>query len=97
MDSESADSYLVDEIRKGSQAAWRQLIERYQGRLLAFARTRTPSLADAVMLLYMVLRNGHDVTATLMSIKNDAGTVIAKGTLSDDGTTFVKAKLVSGA
>ena len=47
MDSESADSYLVEEIRKGDQGAWRQLIERYQGRLLAFARTRTPSLADA--------------------------------------------------
>jgi len=47
MATESADTYLVEEIRKGNQAAWRQIIERYQGRLLAFARTRTPSLADA--------------------------------------------------
>ncbi len=47
MTTESADTYLVEQIRKGDQAAWRQLIERYQGRLLAFARTRTPGLADA--------------------------------------------------
>ncbi len=42
-----ADQYLVKQIRDGHQAAWRQLIERYSGRLLAFARTRTARLADA--------------------------------------------------
>lgn len=47
MENESADAFLIDEIRRGSQEAWRRLIDRYQGRLLAFARTRTPSLADA--------------------------------------------------
>ncbi len=35
MESGSADEYLVAEIRQGNQAAWRQLIERYEGRLLA--------------------------------------------------------------
>ncbi len=47
MDPDNADRYLVDEIRTGSESAWRQLIERYQGRLLAFARARTAGLADA--------------------------------------------------
>jgi len=47
MDAENADTYLVQAIRNGDQRAWRNLIERYQGRLLAFARTRTPSFADA--------------------------------------------------
>lgn len=44
---ESADQYLVDEIRRGNEPAWRQLIERYHGRLLAFTRARIASLSDA--------------------------------------------------
>ena len=43
----SADRFLVEEIKKGSESAWRQLIDRYSGRLLAFARARAPSLSDA--------------------------------------------------
>lgn len=35
-----ADHFLVAAVRKGDERAWQQLIERYQGRLLAFARTR---------------------------------------------------------
>ena len=42
-----ADQFLIEQIRAGSEQAWRQLIDRYAGRLLAFARTRTVSLADA--------------------------------------------------
>lgn len=42
-----ADEYLVDLIRRGDQVAWRQLIDRYSGRLLAFARSRAPSFSDA--------------------------------------------------
>jgi len=45
--AEGADHFLVTQIRAGDQPAWRQLIERYSGRLLAFARTRAPSLSDA--------------------------------------------------
>jgi RNA polymerase sigma factor (sigma-70 family) len=47
MTAPSADQFLIDEIREGSQAAWRQLIDRFHGRLLAFARARTSSLSDA--------------------------------------------------
>jgi RNA polymerase sigma-70 factor (ECF subfamily) len=47
MSIDQADKYLVDEIRTGSERAWQLLIERYQGRLLAFARSRIASLADA--------------------------------------------------
>ena len=43
----NADHFLVEQIREGSEAAWRQLIDRYAGRLLAFARARTASLSDA--------------------------------------------------
>ncbi len=47
MEPDRADQYLIDLIREGSESAWRQLIARYEGRLLAFARVQTPSLADA--------------------------------------------------
>lgn len=42
-----ADQFLVEQINEGSETAWKQLIERYAGRLLAFARARTPGLSDA--------------------------------------------------
>jgi len=45
--SPGADHFLVDQIRQGAESAWRQLIDRYSGRLLAFARARTSSLSDA--------------------------------------------------
>ncbi len=47
MNPGNADQFLVEEIGKGSQAAWRQLIDRYTGRLLAFARARTAGHSDA--------------------------------------------------
>ncbi len=45
--TDDADRYLITAIRKGDQRAWHQLIERYQGRLLAFARSRLGSGGDA--------------------------------------------------
>lgn len=47
MESGSADRFLVEQIRAGDQNAWRQLIQRYHGRLLAFARSRLAGAADA--------------------------------------------------
>ena len=47
MTSANADQFLIDGIREGSEEAWRQLIDRYSGRLLAFARARTASFSDA--------------------------------------------------
>ena len=55
MDPTSADEFLVEEIRRGAPAAWRQLIERYEGRLLAYARQRTAGLADAEDLVQETL------------------------------------------
>lgn len=47
MTAESADEFLVREIRRGNSAAWRQVIDRYHGRLLAFAMARTRRHDDA--------------------------------------------------
>ena len=41
-----AERYLLEQIRQGNQEAWSQLVERYQGRLLAFARRRVPKGND---------------------------------------------------
>jgi RNA polymerase sigma-70 factor, ECF subfamily len=35
-----ADSLLVERIRRGEEGAWNDLIERYEGRLLAFVESR---------------------------------------------------------
>lgn len=60
------------------------------------APSATPTLRNAVMLMYMALRDRVDTTSTVFEIHNDAGTVIAKATVSDDGTTFTRAELESG-
>ncbi len=46
-DLTEADRYLLTQIRAGDGDAWSQLVERYQGRLLAFARSRQIKQADA--------------------------------------------------
>ena len=42
-----AERFLLEGIRRGDSEAWSQLVERYRGRLLAFARSRLRSSADA--------------------------------------------------
>ena len=41
------DRYLLERIRRGDGEGWSQLVDRYEGRLLAFARKRSNSAADA--------------------------------------------------
>ncbi len=43
----AAEEFLIDQIRKGDADAWRQLVGRYQGRLMAFATHDLPSSTDA--------------------------------------------------
>jgi hypothetical protein len=50
----------------------------------------TPTTKQALMLLYMALRNRTTTTASAQTIQNDAGSTIATATLSDDGTTMTK-------
>ena len=42
-----ADDYLIEQIRQGSQDGWSQLVQRYQGRLLAFARSHLRDRSEA--------------------------------------------------
>jgi hypothetical protein len=61
------------------------------------APAATPTLAQAVMLTYMAIRNKRTVTSTKDTLFNDAGTAIAHADLTDDGSTFTAAELASGA
>jgi len=54
--------------------------------------TATPSLRTGLMLLYMMLRNKRDTTASSDEIHNSAGTVIADAVVSDDAVIFTKTK-----
>jgi RNA polymerase sigma-70 factor, ECF subfamily len=51
----NADQFLIEQIKAGSPSAWRELIDRYSGRLLAFARSRAPSFSDAEDLVQEAL------------------------------------------
>ncbi|MHC4441377.1 MAG: RNA polymerase sigma factor [Planctomycetota bacterium] len=42
-----ADKYLLEAVRQGSSDGWSQLVERHQGRLLAFARSKLGQAAEA--------------------------------------------------
>jgi RNA polymerase sigma factor (sigma-70 family) len=42
-----ADRYLIQQIRRGNPDGWNQLVARYQGRLLAFARAQLSRKSEA--------------------------------------------------
>lgn len=45
--TDDADRYLIAQIRSGQLHAWKQLIDRYHGRLAAFARSRLGSTGES--------------------------------------------------
>jgi RNA polymerase sigma factor (sigma-70 family) len=45
--SEDADSYLIEAVQRGDPQAWREVIERYEGRLMSFARRMLAQRGDA--------------------------------------------------
>ena len=56
----------------------------------------TPSWKVAVMALYSALRNKKTVSGGQKYYYNDAGTVVYKSAVSDDGSTATEDELVSG-
>jgi hypothetical protein len=63
------------------------------------APTATPTIRTGMMLMYMALRN-KTVTQTsgtdALEVYNDAGTIIAKKLLTDDGDDYTAAEMTSG-
>ncbi len=61
--------------------------------------TATPTIRTALMLLYMALRDKTVVQTSgtdALEIYNNAGTLIAKKLLTDDGSDYTEAKMSSG-
>jgi hypothetical protein len=52
----------------------------------------TPSMFQALMLLYMSLRNLHTASGSQEVITNSAGSTVTTAALSDNGTVYTKAK-----
>lgn len=50
----------------------------------------TPTLKQAIMLLYMMARNKRTASTSVEQIYNNAGTAIATASVSDSGTVFTK-------
>jgi RNA polymerase sigma factor (sigma-70 family) len=47
MAQQDADAFLIQSVQRGDQDAWREVIERYQGRLVSFARRMLAQRGDA--------------------------------------------------
>src|SRR5262249_39620159 len=47
MPASQADAYLIQAVQRGDADAWRSVIDRYQGRLVSFARRMLATPADA--------------------------------------------------
>ncbi len=63
MPADQADHYLIEAIRGGDADAWRDLIDRYQGRLLRFARrmlAQPGEAEDLVQETFVGLLRGLD-------------------------------------
>lgn len=56
----------------------------------------TPTVKQALMLLYMAFRNEGVSSTSVLEIKNDAGDVIAKANLSEASSIFTRTKLAAG-
>jgi hypothetical protein len=61
------------------------------------APTATPTIEEAIMYLYKQFRNLETQTASVYKLfADDDATVDQQATVSSDGTTFTKQKMVSG-
>ena len=52
-----AELYLLDQIRQGNDRAWSQFVQRYHGRLFAYARQQLGQAADAEDMVQEVFIN----------------------------------------
>lgn len=56
----------------------------------------TPTIATALMALYMTWRNQTTQSTTEMKVRNNAGSVICKATTTDSGSEFTKGQYQTG-
>lgn len=87
----AVDAVLVDTASLNDGA----ISELSQG-----APSATPTLQNAVMLIYMMVRNklvGQTSGVDAIEVHNDAGTLIAKKLVTDDDQDYTEDQMISGA
>lgn len=87
-----------DTLLGSAKVAWNGSAEVYADTVLseiteAADIPATPTIREAIMLLYMAVRNANEATDDARSIKNSAGSEVLTAAMSDDGTTFDQGKL----
>lgn len=89
------DAITGDEL---SAAAVDEIWAEVLTELSQAAPSATPAVRDAIMALYMVLRNEVTVDdgANEKTFSNDAGTVIFKKGFTDNGTTYTETEAETG-
>lgn len=60
------------------------------------APSATPTIAKALMALYMAWRNQTTQSTTELKVRNASGSVICKAATTDSGTEFTKGAFVTG-
>ena len=61
-----AEQHLLDQIRQGDDRAWSQFVQRYHGRLFAYARRQLGQSADAEDMI-------QEVFVHFIRVLHDAG------------------------
>lgn len=72
-------------------------LETVMSELSIGAPTATPTIKEALMLIYMVLRNKALNDASYLYIYNSSGTVIAKAQVSESAGVLTRSAMVSGS
>jgi hypothetical protein len=60
------------------------------------APSATPTIAKALMALYMTWRNATTQSTTEMKVRNNSGSVVFKAATTDSGSEFTKGQYVTG-
>lgn len=84
-----ADALATDGVQEIRDAIFAKVLSE----LSTGQPSATPTLEQAIMLLFMAMRNVGVQTSSEFRIANDAGTTICEADVSDDGSVFTRSKL----
>jgi RNA polymerase sigma factor (sigma-70 family) len=76
-----ADQYLIQQVQRGSQEGWSELVRRYQGRLVAFARAHlrdTGEAEDVVQETFLGFLKSVDRFQTRSSLETYLFTIVRR-------------------
>ena len=80
-DRSKADQFLIEQIQQGSEDGWSQLLQRYHGRLLAFAKSQLRDKSEAddiVQETFIGFLKGVDRFRTKASLETYLFTILRR-------------------